>query len=153
MKSDFVLDASSLVEALGASDPDRGLLRRLLTGNACAPDIIYLEALNSVRKWVLHGEMSKRTADAVVKNILDYPLVTSLHRPLVSRAWELHHAITPYDASYVALAEGIGVPLVTCGRKASRQQRSHGQHRALSHVVVLTSRVRPSGGVRGSRRR
>jgi predicted nucleic acid-binding protein len=32
---------------------------------------------------------------------------------LMERIWELRHNLTPYDASYVALAERLGAALVT----------------------------------------
>ena len=35
------------------------------------------------------------------------------HRPLLPRCWELRDNVTPYDAAYVALAEALGVPLLT----------------------------------------
>jgi len=35
------------------------------------------------------------------------------HAPLLTRCWELRHNITMYDAAYVALAEVLGVVLLT----------------------------------------
>jgi predicted nucleic acid-binding protein len=32
---------------------------------------------------------------------------------LAERIWELRHSVSPYDASYVALAELLAVPLAT----------------------------------------
>ena len=40
--------------------------------------------------------------------------------------------MTAYDAAYVALAEGLEVPLLTCDAKLSR---SHG-HRAKIHLLT-----------------
>lgn len=37
----------------------------------------------------------------------------SPHLPLLARCWELRHNLTVYDASYVALAELLGAPLLT----------------------------------------
>lgn len=37
--------------------------------------------------------------------------------PLIQRVWELRHSITAYDASYVALAEQLDIPLITCDAK------------------------------------
>lgn len=33
---------------------------------------------------------------------------------LLPRIWELRHNVTAYDAAYLALAEAIDAPLVTC---------------------------------------
>lgn len=35
------------------------------------------------------------------------------HRALVSRVWQLRGNVAPYDASYVAVAERLGVTLLT----------------------------------------
>jgi predicted nucleic acid-binding protein len=34
--------------------------------------------------------------------------------------WELHKNLTAYDAVYVALAEALGIPLITCGASIAR---------------------------------
>jgi len=56
----------------------------------------------------------------MVSDLQEFPIARSPHRPLVDRAWALQHSITPYDAAYVALAEKLGVPLVTTDAKLSR---------------------------------
>lgn len=50
-----------------------------------------------------------------VATIVRYP-----HAPLGDRMWELRHNLSAYDAAFVALAELLAAPLVTCdGRMAS----------------------------------
>ncbi len=39
---------------------------------------------------------------------------------MAARAWQLRHAITAYDALYVALDERLDIPLVTCDAKLAR---------------------------------
>ncbi len=39
------------------------------------------------------------------------------HDVLLDRVWELRANLSAYDASYVALAEALGLPLVTCDRR------------------------------------
>lgn len=38
-------------------------------------------------------------------------------RALAERAWRIRHSIHTHDAFYVALAERLGVPLITCDAK------------------------------------
>jgi predicted nucleic acid-binding protein len=39
------------------------------------------------------------------------------HEPLLPRIWELRDNLTAYDAAYVALAEGLRAPLITCDKR------------------------------------
>jgi len=45
------------------------------------------------------------------------------HRILAVRVFELRDNFTPYDASYVALAERLGATLVTCDMRLTRAAR------------------------------
>ena len=42
-------------------------------------------------------------------SLIRYP-----HERLADRVWELRHNLTAYDGVFVALAEALGAPLVTC---------------------------------------
>jgi predicted nucleic acid-binding protein len=44
----------------------------------------------------------------------DLRIVRYPHRPLIDRVWELRANFTAYDAAYVALAELLDVPVLTC---------------------------------------
>jgi predicted nucleic acid-binding protein len=55
----------------------------------------------------------------------------SAHRELLRRVWELRETMTVYDGAYVALAEALDAPLVTCD---GRLARSHG-HSATVELV------------------
>ncbi|MPY84919.1 MAG: VapC toxin family PIN domain ribonuclease [Actinophytocola sp.] len=99
MKSDLVIDNSALIEFFTAVRPDRALRQRILTSTPIAPELLDAEAL---------------------VEILSAPILRTGHRPLAGRAWQLRHAITAYDALYVALAERLDIPLVTCDAKLAR---------------------------------
>jgi predicted nucleic acid-binding protein len=49
---------------------------------------------------------------------LDGLLVTRYgHGVLLDRMWELRRTATAYDAAYLALAELLSAPLITCDRR------------------------------------
>lgn len=51
--------------------------------------------------------------------------------PNLWRIWELRHAISAYDATYVALAEALQAELVTCD---GRLARAGGHHANVSVI-------------------
>ncbi len=63
--------------------------------------------------------MSDDRASDVRSDFSSLALVRYPHMALADRIWELRHNLTAYDAAYVALAEALGVPLITCDRRMS----------------------------------
>ena len=63
--------------------------------------------------------------------MMSFPITRYRHDLLLSRVWELRHNLSAYDAAYVALAEVLGVPLVTRDRRLARAWG----HRAKVEVV------------------
>jgi predicted nucleic acid-binding protein len=114
---DVVLDNSALVELIAGASPDAALRRRLATARTAAPELIDAEALNALRRLNRHKLLTNDQALTTVRWLLDAPIVRVSHRPLLHRVWELRHAIGAYDALYVALAELLDVPLITCDAK------------------------------------
>jgi len=85
-----------------------------------APELIDPEALSGLRRLVSQRLISGEAATQAVADLLEARIVRYPHRPFVQRAWELRGQLTPYDALYVALAEAIGVTLVTTDRRLAR---------------------------------
>lgn len=85
-----------------------------MTARGAAPELIDLEAASMIRRAVLSGQVPAEVGRARLQAVSDTPITRTAHRPLLPRVWELRHAITAYDASYVALAEQFDVPLLTC---------------------------------------
>jgi predicted nucleic acid-binding protein len=120
----IVVDASVLAVALGDDGAAGRRARERLAGEEiAAPELIDLEVASVWRGHVAARLMTARRADAAVADLEDLPLRRSSHRPLLGRIWALRHAVTPYDAAYVALAEAFDVVLVTADERLARAPR------------------------------
>lgn len=85
-----------------------------------APELIDLEYASALRKLVLRGELEAEEASAYIQEWAANSLIRCNHTMLLHRVWELRHNITPYDASYVALAERLEAPLITADERLAR---------------------------------
>lgn len=82
-----------------------------------APVTIDAEVLHGLRKqWLVGraGEEEIRGAFEILRTrtISRHPVL-----PLIDRMWAMRQNVTAYDASYVALAESLNVPLLTRDRR------------------------------------
>jgi predicted nucleic acid-binding protein len=64
-------------------------------------------------------ESSDRASDARI-DAADPRITRYPHVPLLGRAWELRDSLGVYDAVYVALAELLEAPRVTCDERLAR---------------------------------
>lgn len=113
----IVLDASVLATALGDDSHDGAQARaRIRSEDLAAPEIIDLEVVSVWRRTL----SDRRRAELALADLADIPLRRAPHLPLLERCWELRHNLTPYDASYVALAEALEVALLTADRRVAR---------------------------------
>lgn len=120
----IVVDASVLAVALSDAGSDGQRARDRLGGETlAAPELIDLEVVSVWRRHASAKLMTAKRADAAVADLKDLPLRRAPHTPLLGRIWELHHAVTPYDAAYIALAELLDVVLVTADARLARAPR------------------------------
>ena len=111
----LVLDTSAALAVLASRHPEPALVERLAgDGELQAPHLIDVELLNALRGLVAGGGLSEDRAADVRDDFADLSIVRCGHELLADRMWELRHNLTAYDAAFVALAEALGVPLVTC---------------------------------------
>jgi predicted nucleic acid-binding protein len=111
----LVVDTSAVIGALVGRPPDRRLLDRLsLDGDLCAPHLLDVELLHALRRLVIGGQLSEDRAADARDDFADLTVARYDHVALADRTWELRHNLTAYDATFVALAELLDVPLVTC---------------------------------------
>lgn len=125
----IVVDASAVVELLASEERDQQLERRLLAeSDLGAPHLLDVEVASALRGMASRGEIGDdRAADALL-DAGDMRVELYPHSALLPRAWELRHSLTIYDAVYVALADALEAPLVTCDAGLA--------HAAASHVRI-----------------
>lgn len=110
----IVVDSSILVSALGNDGPVGDQTRDRLRGEQLtAPQIIDIEVVSAWRRL----RLVDRRARTAITHLRVLPLDRVPHRPLLDRCWELRENLTIYDAAYVALAEILGVTLLTADRR------------------------------------
>jgi predicted nucleic acid-binding protein len=117
----IVLDASAAVAMLTDSGPEGEWATALATGvRLAAPDLMPFEAGNILRRHVLAGLLDPTAATLAHGDLLALPVDLYPYAGLGDRAWPLRTNLTCYDASYVALAELLGVSLVTLDARLDR---------------------------------
>jgi predicted nucleic acid-binding protein len=116
-----VVDASIIVEATVGRGNTRITARAALRRPLAAPHLLDLEVASALRRAVHQGRLELDEADAAIRGLIALPgLQRFAHAPLLARAWEVRDNISTYDASYVALAEALGIPLVTADGRLAR---------------------------------
>lgn len=120
---EFGIDASALLEIVIGRAPAADLRRATLTAQGASPELIDIETLSTIRRLVRRRLLPVVEGSAAVHDVSETPITRTAHRPLMHRVWELRDSITAYDAAYIALAEQLGVPLLTCD---ARLGRAHG---------------------------
>ena len=112
------MDASVVVTALADDGPDGDRFRERLAGEQlAAPHLIDIEVISAWRRLAAAGKLDERRAAFARADLQALPVRRVDHGPLVERCWDLRATMTSYDAVYVALAELIGVPLLTADAK------------------------------------
>ena len=117
-----VVDASVLVAVLrgGTAGDVAWVDRALAEHDLLAPDLVRVETTSALRRLVLGGRLEPVAAELALEDLLRLPLELYGFEPLARRVWELHPAVSTYDACYVALAEVLDAPLLTLDRRLAR---------------------------------
>jgi predicted nucleic acid-binding protein len=130
----IVLDASAVLELLLATKAGRKVAERIRSPRHSlhVPHLLDLEVVQALRRYVATGSLSSERARLALDGLLDLDLVRHEHDVLLLRIWALRENLTAYDASYVALAEGLRAPLITLDKRLA----SAPGHRARIELVV-----------------
>ena len=96
-----------------------------------APALCDLELASALRRGLLQGRVSERRAAEAVASYLALPIRRHGHLRLLGRVLQLRDNFSPYDASYVALAERLSARLLTADHSLARAASDH------AHVEVI----------------
>lgn len=124
----IVLDASAAVLAL-LNDGDAR--RTVASETISVPHLVDAEVARALRAQVLRGGVSADDAGNALARWTRLGLRRFAAVGLLPRIWELRDNLTAYDATYVALAEGLGCDLVTAD---VRLAQAHGPDCAIKVV-------------------
>ena len=111
----IVIDASVLANVIaddaGDGQKARDAIRQ--AGGLSAPELVDVETVAVLRKRWLAGTLSDGRFAAAVDDLMDLDVDRYPALPLLRRAYKLRANVSAYDATYVALAEGLACALVT----------------------------------------
>jgi predicted nucleic acid-binding protein len=129
----IVLDASVMVDLLTGEARDTVHIRARLAGEleVHVPHLVDAEVTNGLRGLVLRDRLAVPQARRAIRRFAVLPLVRWPQTPFLSRVFALRDQLSAYDATYVALAEGLGATLLTRDARVAKA----GGHRARIEVV------------------
>ena len=133
----IVLDASAAVElVLQTSRAERIAARALDPAERIhAPHLIDVEVAQVLRRLVHAKELTTARGGLALADFTDLVIERHPHHLFLGRIWSLRASLSAYDAAYVALAEALAAPLLTCDDKLAR---AHG-HSARIELVPMDS--------------
>jgi predicted nucleic acid-binding protein len=130
----IVIDASALLEILLRTDRADRLMERAFEGSEQmhAPQLLDIEITQVLRRLVRQKEITVTRAEQALDDLANLLIERHQHQALVPRIWQLRDSLSAYDGAYVALAEALAAPLLTCDAKLAG---AHG-HRATIELVA-----------------
>lgn len=123
----IVLDASAVIEWLLQSPIGAKIERRIFSRSESlhAPHLLDVEVAQVLRRYVRDKAITAERGREALEDLGDLALNRYPHDFLIPRIWELRATLTAYDAAYVALAELLDAPLLTCDGKIASAPGHH----------------------------
>jgi predicted nucleic acid-binding protein len=116
----IVVDSSVVTAAVADDHVGAFAVASIAHSSLFAPHLIDLEVLNAIRRANRRGTIDDIRALEALENLELIRISRVPHTQLAERIWELRHNLTPYDASYVALAELLEAPLITIDSRLAK---------------------------------
>jgi predicted nucleic acid-binding protein len=116
----IVVDTSALMAVVLGRPSSEFLRERVLREELHAPHLLDIEFLHALRGLVARKELSAARAEEARDDVDDINIIRYPHVPLADRVWQLRGALSAYDAAFIALAEVLESPLITCDGRLAR---------------------------------
>ena len=128
-----MVDASAVLEILLRTERADQLMERAFEASEQmhAPQLVDIEITQVLRRLVRQKEITALRAEQALQDLSDLLIERHVHQALISRIWQLRDSVSAYDGAYVALAEALAAPLLTCDGKLARTQG----HRAIIELI------------------
>jgi predicted nucleic acid-binding protein len=129
----IVVDASAVLELLLGTERAERVAARVFAPDERldAPHLLDIEVGQALRRLAQLNAITVLRAEEALADFASLLIERHAHRELLPRIWQLRDSLTAYDAAYVALAEALDAPLLTCDAKLGRARG----HRARIEVV------------------
>jgi len=117
-----VIDCSAMVRLLTDRGPTGHAVRDRIAGltSLVAPGLLDYEIASALLGLLRGRKVTAAVADKAVGDYRRLPVTRHETLVLWDRVRELNHNVGAYDAQYVALAEAIGLPLITSDARIGR---------------------------------
>jgi len=118
----IVLDASAAIEFILEMGHAPAVEKAMSTPGQSihVPHLIDVEVAHVLRRYALSGLIDPERCEIALSDFLDLAATRYPHEEFLARIWELRNSVGACDAAYVALAESLDAPLLTCDRKLAR---------------------------------
>lgn len=127
----IVLDASAAVELVLATEAGAAVARRIRGELVHAPAHLDVETVGAIRRAVVRRILTDHEGLVAVGDFGSLAIRRWPTKGFVGRAYQLRATHTVADGLYIALAEGLAAPLITCDAPLSRSEG----HRAVIELV------------------
>ena len=133
----YVIDASVAVEFLLRSPLGETVTDLLMNNTLFAPELFDIEVLAGLRRVVINGELSLEKAVALIDELVEWDIERVPHKDHLYGAWHYYRNVTAYDSVYLAIAEHLGVGVLTADSKLTRAPGINVEVHDLRNIEVL----------------
>ena len=114
-----VVDASAMIDVLSGTQR-RAKLLPIFDDDLLAPALLISEVYSFLKRMEATRRLSRRDAEQIAHALQQAPIEYLPTWPYAEQMWNWRDNLSPYDSSYVALADDLGAPLITTDSRLGR---------------------------------